>query len=71
MLFARRPGVVMTSSLRGSAEEKQLLQRYTRQLDGPENKLEVLRREITTTTGRRDAAQQELNALIGSFSCEG
>lgn len=58
-------------ALRGSAEEKQLLQRYTRQLDDQENKLEALRREIATTTGRRDAARQELNALIGSFAYEG
>jgi hypothetical protein len=58
-------------ALRGSAEEKQLLQRYTRQLDDQENKLEALRREIATTTIRRDAARQELNVLIGSFSYEG
>jgi hypothetical protein len=58
-------------ALRGSTEEKQLLQRYTRQLDDQENKLEALRREIATTTSRRDAARQELNVLIGSFSYEG
>jgi hypothetical protein len=58
-------------ALRGSAEEKQLLQRYTRQLDDQENKLEALRREIATTTSRRDAARQELNALVESFSYEG
>jgi len=58
-------------ALRGSAEEKQLLQRYTRQLDDQENRLEVLRREIATTTSRRDAAQRELNVLIGSFTYEG
>ena len=58
-------------ALRGSAEEKQLLQRYTRQLDEQENRLETLRREIAATTGRRDAARGELNALIASFSYEG
>lgn len=58
-------------ALRGSAEEKQLLQRYTRQLDDQENKLDALRREIASTTGRRDAAQQELNALIANFTYEG
>ena len=58
-------------ALRGSAEEKQLLQRYTRQLDDQENRLEALRREITTATSRRDAARQELNVLIGNFSYEG
>jgi hypothetical protein len=58
-------------ALRGSAEEKQLLQRYTRQLDDQENKLDALRREIASATGRRDTAQQELNALIGKFAYEG
>jgi len=58
-------------ALRGSAEEKQLLQRYTRQLDDQENKLDALRREIASTTGRRDAALQELNALIANFTYEG
>ena len=58
-------------ALRGSSEEKQLLQRYTRQLDDQENKLEALRREIASTTGRRDAVQQELNTLIGNFTYEG
>jgi hypothetical protein len=58
-------------ALRGSAEEKQLLQRYTRQLDDQENRLEALRREIATTTSRRDGARQELNALVGSFSYDG
>ena len=52
-------------------EEKQLLQRYTRQLDDQENKLDALRREIASRTGRRDAARQDLNALIGSFIFEG
>ena len=45
-------------ALRGSAEEKLLLQRYTRQLDDQENKLEALRREMAATTGRRDAARR-------------
>src|SRR4029453_6800429 len=58
-------------ALSGSAEEKQLLQRYTRQLDDQENKLEALRRQIATTTSRRDAARGELNALIGTFTYEG
>ena len=33
-------------ALRGSAEEKQLLQRYTRQLDEQETRLDTLRTEI-------------------------
>jgi hypothetical protein len=58
-------------ALRGSAEEKPLLQRYTRQLDDQENQLEALRREIATTTAQRDNAQRELNALIAAFQYEG
>ena len=58
-------------ALRGSAEEKQLLQRYTRQLDEQENKLDALQRDIATTTTRRDTARQELNTLIGNFTYEG
>jgi hypothetical protein len=58
-------------ALRGSNEEKQLLQRYTRQLDDQENKLDAIRREIATTTARRDTARQELNTLIGRFSYDG
>jgi len=57
-------------ALRGSAEEKQLLQRYTRQLDEQEDKLEALRKEIADTTKQRETAQEELNLLIGSFAYE-
>ena len=57
-------------ALRGSAEEKQLLQRYTRQLDGQENAIEALRGEIATTTKLRDRAREELNALIANFAYE-
>ena len=43
-------------ALRGSSEEKQLLQRYTRHLDDQENKLEALRNEMAGTVKRRDAS---------------
>ena len=55
-------------ALRGSAEEKQLLQRYTRQLDEQENKLDALRTSIADITKRRDAARSELNTLIAGFT---
>ena len=57
-------------ALRGSAEEKQLLQRYTRQLDDQENKLEALRKEVADATQRRDRARDELNALIANLAVE-
>ena len=57
-------------ALRGSAEEKQLLQRYTRQLDDQENRLEALRKDHAAATASRDKAREELNALIANFSYE-
>jgi hypothetical protein len=55
-------------ALRGSAEERLLLQRYTRQLDDQENKLESLRGGIAQTTARRDAAREELSKLIAGLT---
>lgn len=55
-------------ALRGSSEEKQLLQRYTRQLDDQENNLERIRTEVAEITKRRDKAREDLNALIGTFT---
>jgi len=51
-------------ALKGSAEERQLVQRYVRQLDEQETRLEVLRREARELTTQRDAAQVELNRFI-------
>ncbi len=50
-------------ALKGSSEEKQLLQRYTRQLDQQENQLEALRAEIAQLTQKRDAAQAEFSRM--------
>ena len=57
-------------ALRGSAEEKQLLQRYTRQLDEQETRLDALKQELAKTTAARDTAREELNALVASVSFE-
>lgn len=57
-------------ALRGSSEEKQLLQRYTRQLDDQENRLESLRRDITDGTAKRDRLRAELSALMAAFSLD-
>lgn len=57
-------------ALRGSAEEKQLLQRYTRQLDEQETRLETLQQEIAAATAARDKAREELSRIIGSVSFE-
>ena len=57
-------------ALRGSAEEKQLLQRYTRQLDEQETTLETLRTEVTRLTAEIETLRKELSALIASVSFE-
>ena len=57
-------------ALRGSAEEKQLLQRYTRQLDEQETRLETLKTAVGRTTADVEKARGELSALIGSVSFE-
>jgi chaperonin cofactor prefoldin len=55
-------------ALRGSAEEKQLLQRYTRQLDAQETRLDTLQAEIARTETEMEKARGELGALIGTVS---
>ena len=55
-------------ALRGSAEEKQLLQRYTRQLDAQETRLDTLQADIARTTTEMEKASTELGALIGAVS---
>lgn len=57
-------------ALRGSAEEKQLLQRYTRQLDDQETRLESLQKDVAATTAARDKAREELHALVATVSFE-
>ena len=51
-------------ALRGSAEERSLLQRYTRQLNEQEDRIAALRTELAQLTARRDQLQGELNAAI-------
>jgi hypothetical protein len=57
-------------ALRGSNEEKQLLQRYTRQLDEQENRLDAINREMSQTSAAADKARTELGALIAAVSFE-
>ncbi len=57
-------------ALRGSAEEKALLQRYTRQLDDQETQLETLRKKIRDTEVQRDAANEQLQKMIGELQLE-
>jgi hypothetical protein len=57
-------------ALRGSAEEKQLLQRYTRQLDEQETRLDGLQQQMTKTSEEMAKARGELAALIAGVSFE-
>lgn len=55
-------------ALRGSSEEKQLLQRYTRQLDEQENELESIRREQEKLEGQIKTAREELAKAINGLT---
>jgi Skp family chaperone for outer membrane proteins len=57
-------------ALRGSAEEKALLQRYTRQLDDQETQLDALRKKIQAIEAQRDAANNVLEQMISELQIE-
>ena len=57
-------------ALRGSSEERQLLQRYTRQLDEQEDRLAALQQESAGITAQKAAASAELSQLIAAVSFE-
>src|SRR5882762_8232518 len=57
-------------ALRGSAEEKALLQRYTRQLDEQETRLDALRKKIQDTEAQRDKANNALEKMIDELQIE-
>jgi hypothetical protein len=57
-------------ALKGSAEEKALLQRYTRQLDQQETQLETLRKTIQDTEAERDKANEELERRVAGLELE-
>ena len=55
-------------ALKGSAEEKALLQRYTKQLNSQESRLEELKKETAGVEQQVDAAQAELDRIIEELS---
>jgi predicted RNase H-like nuclease (RuvC/YqgF family) len=55
-------------SLKGSPEEKALVQRYVQQLNTQETRLENLKKEIAQLDARKDAAQAELDRMIEALS---
>jgi hypothetical protein len=57
-------------ALKGSAEEKALVERYVRELNEQEDHMQALRREIADLQQKRDAAQSKLNGMIESLQME-
>lgn len=57
-------------ALKGSAEERALTQRYTKQLDDQENRLQALQRESADLARQHDAAQTELDKMIESLTMD-
>lgn len=51
-------------ALKGSAEEKALLQRYTQQLNEQENRLQALRKETQQIEEQKAGAQAALDRMI-------
>jgi hypothetical protein len=51
-------------ALKGSAEEKALLQRYTKQLDSQEDRLTVVRKEIAGLGEKQAEEQQKLEDMV-------
>jgi uncharacterized protein YhaN len=57
-------------ALKGSSEEKDLVQRYTRQLNQQEDHLQALREQVHAVEKAREKAQGELNHSIQELSLE-
>ena len=57
-------------ALKGSAEEKALLQRYTKQLDDEETQLDALRRQMQETQAQREKANEGLQKMIGDLQMD-
>jgi hypothetical protein len=55
-------------SLKGSAEEKALVQRYTRQLNEQETRLETPKKESEQIEARKENAQTELDGMIDELA---
>ena len=57
-------------ALKGSAEEKALLQRYTRQLDQQEDRLALLQKEVSDLSDKKDKADDDLTQLVQSIALD-
>ena len=57
-------------ALKGSPEEKALLQRYTHQLDQQEDRLGALRSQIADLTAKRQQASDQLDKILAEISLD-
>jgi hypothetical protein len=57
-------------ALKGSAEEKALVERYVRQMNEQEDRMQSLRHEISEMQQKRDAAQSTLNGMVEALTME-
>src|SRR5271167_2953191 len=57
-------------ALKGSSEEKALVERYGRELNEQEDRVQALRREIADLQQKREAAQSTLNGMIEALQME-
>lgn len=57
-------------ALKGSAEEKALLQRYTAQLNEQETRLDSLRKELADLEAQRQKAQSDLDKLVQDLALD-
>jgi len=57
-------------ALKGSPEEKALLQRYTKQLDGQEDRLAALQKEAADLKAKCTQLQEELDAMVMKLSID-
>jgi chromosome segregation ATPase len=58
------------SVLKGSAAERHLLERYTKQLNAQETRIEDLKRDLAELRNRQARAERELGELIAAVSID-
>jgi hypothetical protein len=57
-------------ALKGSTEEKALVERYVKELNEQEDRMQALRHEITDLQQKRESAQKTLNETIEALQME-
>jgi len=55
-------------ALKGSAEEKALIERYTRELNAQEDRLAALHSQISELRGKREQAAQRLDQILNEIT---